>query len=163
MLSKFLLRSDLPVIAFIAIGSNLGDSRGFVNKAIHELSAANGVRLINQSPLYRSKPHQAIGEDYVNAVIKVETLLNAEDLLQLMLCIELEHGRLRSSVNAPRTLDLDLIFFGSSRIDSPRLKVPHPRWQERAFVLLPLKFIASELVTDEMLEKVQVQEINLIE
>jgi 2-amino-4-hydroxy-6-hydroxymethyldihydropteridine diphosphokinase len=163
MLSKFLLRSDLPVIAFIAIGSNLGDSKGFVNKAIHELSTANGVKLINQSPLYRSKPYQAIGEDYVNAVIKVETLLNAEDLLQLMLCIELEHGRLRSSVNAPRTLDLDLIFFGSSTIDSPRLKVPHPRWQERAFVLLPLKFIASELVTDEMLEKVQVQEINLIE
>ena len=162
MIDKFELREDMPVIAFIGAGSNLGDSKGFIHKALNELERFKGLSLLDISPFFRSKPFQAVGEDYINAVIKVECFLNPEDLLSVLHSIESQNGRLRSTLNAPRTLDLDVIFFGHSQIDSPRLKIPHPRWRERAFVLLPLQCIAPERVSDEMLKLVWGQEIRQI-
>jgi len=156
------IRSDIKLTAYIALGSNLGDSRATVLAAIKELSAQAGLKLIAQSALYRSKPYQAEGEDFVNAVIAMECSLNPVDLLKVTQRIENEYGRVRSFVNAPRTLDLDLILFGQAQIQSEWLQIPHPRWTERAFVMRPLQAIAPHLVSDAMLARVCEQAIELL-
>lgn len=90
------------------------------------------------SPLYQTTPHEASGPDYINAVQLIETMLSADALLSYLQQIEITQGRERSFRNAPRTLDLDLLLFGSQVIRSDCLTVPHPRMHERAFVLVPL-------------------------
>ena len=99
------------------------------------------------------------GPDYVNAVVQIQTRLTAPDLLSALQASELRAGRERSYRNAPRTLDLDLLLYGDARIASPRLEVPHPRMQERAFVLLPLAEIAPHLVPQDQLDAVAYQRV----
>jgi 2-amino-4-hydroxy-6-hydroxymethyldihydropteridine diphosphokinase len=93
---------------------------------------------VETSSLWRSAPVDASGPDYVNAVAQFATRLTAPALLTALQALEAQAGRERPYRNAPRTLDLDLIFYGQATIDSPKLTVPHPRWRERAFVLRPL-------------------------
>ena len=153
------------VAAYIALGANLGDaarSLGEAVKAIHELpltqvcktsslykssalDAASGVEIVSTSP------------DYLNAVIEVQTDLAAPELLAHLQRIERSAGRQRPYLTAPRTLDLDLLLYGSASIDTAGLTVPHPRMWQRAFVLMPLYEIAPELVTAEQLEAVSHQ------
>ncbi len=132
-------------LAYIGIGSNLGDSLDFVRTAFAELAQLPSTRLVQQSPLYRSKPLLADGDDYVNAVVLLDSDLPATELLAALQAIELKHGRQRSYLNAPRTLDLDLLLYADQRIDLPNLQVPHPRMAERAFVLRPLLDISAEI------------------
>ena len=162
MSAKGSFRPDTVVTAYVALGSNLGDSKAIVLAAIKELGESPGLCLAAQSPLFTSKPHEATGGDYVNAVVALECSLNPVELLDLTQEIEQSHGRERSFVNAPRTLDLDLILFGDAQIQSPRLVLPHPRWAERAFVLKPLSTIAPHLVSEEMLRAVSDQPIALL-
>ena len=115
--------------------------------------------LANRSSLYRSAPVDAGGPDYINAVIEVRTSLTAPDLLAQLQRIEQGAGRTRPYRNAPRTLDLDLLLYGSGSIASERLTVPHPRMGERAFVLLPLAEIAPQAVPPEALAAVTSQVI----
>ncbi|MCO4088936.1 MAG: 2-amino-4-hydroxy-6-hydroxymethyldihydropteridine diphosphokinase [Limnohabitans sp.] len=136
-----------PVTAWVALGANLGDARQAVWQAFEALGRLPGTQLMARSRLYRSAPHLAQGPDFVNAVARLETRLSAPDLLDALQALETRAGRERPYVNAPRTLDLDLILFGQSRIDSPRLQVPHPRWRERAFVLLPLADLWPDCVS----------------
>ncbi len=82
---------------------------------------------------------------YLNMVVGLDTALSPIQLLDGMLAIERNHGRIRTVRNAPRTLDLDILFYGSLKIDSPRLTVPHPRAHDRAFVLVPLSDVAPSL------------------
>lgn len=91
-----------------------------------------------QSSLYRSAPFEAAGDDYVNAVVEIQTELGALPLLHYLQELELAFGRERPYRNAPRTLDLDLLLYGDEQISTASLTVPHPRMTERAFVLLPL-------------------------
>jgi 2-amino-4-hydroxy-6-hydroxymethyldihydropteridine diphosphokinase len=83
-------------------------------------------------------------------------------LLDALQALEAQAGRERPYVNAPRTLDLDLILYGQSRIDSPRLQVPHPRWHERAFVVLPLADVWPDLVSKQDLARVANQPIEVL-
>ena len=99
-----------------------------------------------RSKLYRTAPWQAQGPDFINAMAQVDTQLSAPDLWGHMQRIELAAGRIRPYHHAPRTLDLDLIFYGEAVIHSPALVLPHPRWRERAFVLRPLADLAPALV-----------------
>lgn len=124
--------------AYIGIGANLGDARASVELAIARLGGLPDTRLNAQSSLFSSAPVDAGGDDYVNAVVEVDTGLDAEILLHALQQIELDFGRERPYRNAPRTLDLDLLLYGDRQIDTPALSVPHPRMTERAFVLLPL-------------------------
>lgn len=156
------IRSDLSVTAYVALGSNLGDSALIVSKAIRELSEKPGLKLISSSALYVSKPIDATGNDYVNAVVALECFLNPVDLLRLTQAVELAYGRVRSFVNAPRTLDLDLILYGHAHVNTPWLVIPHPRWTQRAFVLKPLQSIAPHLVSNQMLIAVNDQQIELL-
>ncbi len=103
------------------------------------------TRLVAASSLYRSQPIDAGGDDYLNAVVRLDTGLDAEALLAELQTIEQRHGRERSYRNAPRTLDLDLLLFGSLVLETPTLTLPHPRLHLRAFVLLPLLEVAPDV------------------
>lgn len=126
------------VQAYIGVGANLGDARRQVQDAIAQLHSLPETQFSTQSSLFRSAPIDADGDDYVNAVVQLETRLPAEDLLLALQAIEHDFGRQRSYVNAPRTLDLDLLLYGDQTIASTTLQVPHPRMTQRAFVLIPL-------------------------
>lgn len=133
-----------PVDAFIALGANLGDPVQALTQAVAMVGCLPHTRVVRCSSFYRSAPVEATGPDYVNAVVAISTCLCAPDLLKQLQKVEQDAGRERSTRNAPRTLDLDILLFGSARINSPALTVPHPRMGQRAFVLLPLAEIAPE-------------------
>lgn len=128
--------------AFIGLGANLGDARATLTRALAELAALPGVDALQASPLYRTKPVDAQGPDFVNAVARLRTTLPPLALLAGLQAIEAAHGRERPYRNAPRTLDLDLLLYGEQAIDEPTLTVPHPRMHLRAFVLAPLADLA---------------------
>lgn len=125
-------------IAYVGLGANLGNARDTVERALLAIDALPSVRLSAQSSLFRSAPVDAIGDDFVNAVAQLETSLTAPALLAHLQQIELAFGRERPFPNAPRTLDLDLLLFGSEQHQSATLTVPHPRLTQRAFTLIPL-------------------------
>lgn len=151
-----------PVTAFVALGANLGDAAGTLRDAVRALANTSGVSGVRCSRLYRSAPVDATGPDFINAVAEVQTVLTAPALLDALQAIENAAGRERPYRNAPRTLDLDLLLYGSARIVSPRLTVPHPRMAQRAFVLLPLAELAPERVTAEQLRVVADQSIEAL-
>jgi 2-amino-4-hydroxy-6-hydroxymethyldihydropteridine diphosphokinase len=147
------------VTAYVALGANLGDPVAAVRSAAAALAGLPGTRVTAVSPLYRTAPVTSSGPDYVNAVAALETGLTAPELLSRLQAIEAGAGRERPYRNAPRTLDLDLLLYGSACIDSPSLTVPHPRMMERAFVLVPLADVAPQLVTRAQLDAVAGQRI----
>ncbi|MFO1219772.1 MAG: 2-amino-4-hydroxy-6-hydroxymethyldihydropteridine diphosphokinase [Burkholderiaceae bacterium] len=130
------------VKAFVGLGANLGDPCRQLLQALQALDALPRTRLVARSSLYRSAPVDAAGPDFVNAVAQLDTELPAAELLRALLALEARFGRERSSLHAPRTLDLDLLLYGDARIDEPQLQLPHPRLHRRAFVLAPLLEIA---------------------
>lgn len=133
------------VWAYIGLGANLGDARATVLAAAAELAATAGVLATRLSPLYRTRPLEAHGPDYVNAVLAVHTTLSPAALWQRMQAIEQAHGRERPYRNAPRTLDLDLLLYNHTTLHTAALIVPHPRLHQRAFVLQPLADLAPDL------------------
>lgn len=133
------------VTAYIGVGANLGFARDAVMNALLDLERVPATAFIAASALYRSAPVDGDGPDYVNAVAEIETRLPAHDLLLALQGIEARYGRVRTTRNAPRTLDLDLLLYGSGLIHTPDLIVPHPRMAERAFVLVPLIELAGDI------------------
>jgi 2-amino-4-hydroxy-6-hydroxymethyldihydropteridine diphosphokinase len=148
------------VTAYVGVGANLGDAAGAVRNAIELLRHLPETALVARSSLYRTAPVDSSGPDYVNAVAQLSTRLTAPELLRELQRLENAAGRERPYRNAPRTLDLDLLLFGSARIDSACLQVPHPRMHERAFVLVPLAEIAPGLVHEAQLAAVATQGIS---
>ena len=148
-----------PVVAYVALGANLGDARAALNAAVEALDGLPGTRVTARSSLYCSAPVDAGGPDYLNAVVRLSTRLPAPRLLNMLQELEQAAGRERPYHHAPRTLDLDLLLYGDARIDSPRLTVPHPRMAGRAFVLQPLAEIDASLVAPEALAAVAEQRI----
>ena len=142
------------VTAYVAIGANLGDAHQTVLQAFNALASLPSTQLISRSKIYRTAPHEAQGPDFFNAVARIDTGLTAPDLLDALQAIENQAGRLRPYLHAPRTLDLDLLFYGEAHVQSPRLALPHPRWRERAFVLYPLADVWPERVLAEDLRRV---------
>ena len=136
----------MPVAAYIGIGANLGDARANVLDAFERLRKVPGSTLEAVSSLYRTAPIDSSGDDYINAVARLETFMPAQALLEALFEIEQAHGRERPYYNAPRTLDLDLLLYGDEQIATPTLTVPHPRMHLRAFVLMPLLELAPEVV-----------------
>jgi 2-amino-4-hydroxy-6-hydroxymethyldihydropteridine diphosphokinase len=125
-------------LAYIGLGANLGDARAVVSRAAAAIAALPGIQTLRLSPLYRSAPVDALGPDYINAVAQLRTSLSARALLAALQKIEAEFGRERAYRNAPRTLDLDILLYGTETIDEGDLIIPHPRMHLRAFVLRPL-------------------------
>ena len=133
-------------LAYVALGSNLGDPRQQVLDAIAALARLADTRLLRRSALYRTPPWGVLEQPpFINAVAELDTGLSPRALLQALLAIEQRAGRVRAERNGPRTLDLDLLHVEGVRLDSPELTLPHPRMAERAFVLVPLHDLAPAL------------------
>jgi len=130
----------------IALGSNLGDSRATLEQALKALVDSEGMRLIRRSSWYRSAPIGPVQPHFINGCALLEVSLAPEALLEVLQAIEHRFGRRRAERWGPRTLDLDLILFGTLRISTERLEVPHPQMVERAFVLVPLAEIAANWI-----------------
>ena len=130
----------------IGIGSNLGDRIEHINLALTELDGLAGTRVLQRSSLYETEP---VGEsrqpEFLNAVALLKTALTPLVLLSHLQTIECHHGRVRRRKWGPRTLDLDVLLWGSKSIKHPRLQVPHPFLHLRAFVLIPLAEMDAQL------------------
>ncbi|MCV6606300.1 MAG: 2-amino-4-hydroxy-6-hydroxymethyldihydropteridine diphosphokinase [Porticoccaceae bacterium] len=133
-------------IAYIALGSNLDNPLQQVQRAITTISKLDSCQLLAASPWYRTA---AIGPgqqpDYINGVCAIYTQLQPLQLLQQLQAIENNQGRVRQERWGARTLDLDILLYGESTLNTPELQIPHPRMAERAFVLQPLSDIADDL------------------
>ncbi|MBK5205446.1 MAG: 2-amino-4-hydroxy-6-hydroxymethyldihydropteridine diphosphokinase [Polaromonas sp.] len=155
------------VTAYVALGANLGDAALTLRQAVNAINDLPLTQVRQISSLYKTAPldtdsgceASSTGPDYFNAVVALQTRLTAPALLEQLQQIERLAGRERPYRNAPRTLDLDLLLYGSARIDSARLTLPHPRMTQRAFVLVPLAEIAPRLVSAEQLKAVRHQAI----
>lgn len=126
------------VTSYIGIGSNLGDAKGNVERAIQSLDQLPKTALDARSSLFRTAPVEADGDDYINAVARIQTKLPPQELLDALQALELQFGRERPYLNAPRTLDLDILLYGSEVMQTETLAIPHPRLHQRAFALIPL-------------------------
>ena len=147
------------VTAYVGLGANLGDAVQALRSAVKALDQIPSTRVGAVSSLYQTSPVDSSGPDYFNAVAELSTAQNAPELLRHLQAIEQRAGRERPYPNAPRTLDLDLLLYGSTRIDSPGLCVPHPRMEQRAFVLVPLAEVAPALVSAAQLGAVAHQAV----
>ena len=133
------------VEAYLGLGSNLGDREQNLARATDLL--AQRVKIDSMSSLYVTEPVDYKDQPlFLNAVCRIRTSLAPEELLGLAKRIEAAMGRKPSFVNGPRPIDIDILFYGDLVVNIPRLVIPHPRVQERAFVLVPLAEIASRLV-----------------
>jgi 2-amino-4-hydroxy-6-hydroxymethyldihydropteridine diphosphokinase len=129
---------QLAWTAYIGMGGNLGDVPAALSRALDGLAAQPGVHVVGMSPLYRSTPVDAQGPDYINAVAELRCCLGPHELLACLMRLEREGDRQRPYRSAPRTLDLDVLWFGGHACHDDRLTLPHPRMLGRAFVLAPL-------------------------
>ena len=140
------LPAGLPAwTAYIGVGGNLGDVRQAVSDAAQGLDAIPGVGLRAVSPLFGSKPVDADGPDYVNGVIAVRSCLGPHELLAVLMGLERLADRQRPYRHAPRTLDLDLLWYGAHICNDATLSLPHPRMMGRAFVLAPWLALLRDL------------------
>jgi 2-amino-4-hydroxy-6-hydroxymethyldihydropteridine diphosphokinase len=137
---------SMSAAVFLGLGSNLGDREATIEAALG-LLAGRGFRVRLRSSLWLTAPVGGPPQGwFVNAVAGGETPLDPEALLEACLATERELGRVRAERNGPRTIDVDILFFGEERRDAPGLVLPHPRLHERRFVLAPLAEVAPELV-----------------
>jgi 2-amino-4-hydroxy-6-hydroxymethyldihydropteridine diphosphokinase len=134
--------------AYIALGSNLGDRAGNLRAAVDRLNATPGVRVTRVSPVfeYPAVDAPAGSPPFLNAAAAVETTLSPAELLRSLLSTEQAFGRVRSVRNAPRPLDLDVLLFDDRVLETPELRIPHPRMESRRFVLEPLAAIAPDVL-----------------
>lgn len=131
--------------SFLGLGGNEGDPLRQIESALRELPE-RGVPVVRVSRLYRTEPVSGPPQSwYVNAVAEIE--FRGEPLALLRICQSIEslHGRKRGERNAPRTLDIDILLLGDRILDSPELTIPHPRFRDRLFVLVPLAEIAADV------------------
>ncbi len=136
--------------AGLSLGSNLGNRVEHLRQAVRHLAALPGVRILAKSRVYETEPVEVPdayrGLSFLNAVVILRWSGSARDLLRETKSIEAEAGRTRGERNAPRPLDIDIIYAGSEVVDEPDLTVPHPRARERRFVLEPLADVRPALV-----------------
>lgn len=136
-----------PEVALIAIGSNLGDRDANLRYAVDELARMPETRVIEVSSFHETEPEGGPPQrQFKNAVAKVETSLNPDELLDQLLSIEIRRGRVRTVRNGPRVLDLDIVLYGSTICEARNLTIPHPRFRERTFVLRPAAEVAADQV-----------------
>ena len=156
-------------LAFIGLGGNIGDAKQLIKDAIVCLAQRPELRVRTRSCMYKSAPVEATGNDFINAVISIETDISPKELLTICLHVENQFGRERSFINAPRTLDLDLLIYDQIEMADEHLTIPHPRLTQRAFVLLPLLEISPDLALPNLgklsqyLQQVQHQRIEKVQ
>ena len=135
----------MKTTVYLSLGSNIGDREANLREAIQRLGGLGAVQVV--SSFYETEPVEVERQQswFLNCAVKTETELTAEELLQRMLSIEQAMGRRRIEPKGPRTIDIDIIFFGADVLDTAELTIPHPAMQQRRFVLEPLAEIAPEV------------------
>jgi len=140
------MHAAAEVVAYIALGSNMGDRAEYLRSAIHALEQHAAIDLIAASSIYETEPVGYVDQGaFLNQVVAVRTVMAPHALLHVMLAAEQQLGRTRELRWGPRTIDLDLLMYGDNQIETDELIVPHPRMMERAFVLFPLADVASQV------------------
>lgn len=133
--------------AWIALGSNLGDSGAILAQALADIAQLPNSRLLASSARYRTAPIGGPDQpDFLNAVCLIETQLSPTELLHALQQLEQQAGRVRHERWGPRTLDLDIIAIDELQLNDPELTLPHPRAHQRAFVLQPLAELSPQLI-----------------
>jgi 2-amino-4-hydroxy-6-hydroxymethyldihydropteridine diphosphokinase len=132
-------------IAYLSLGSNLGDRAANLRQAIGRVGELGTVTAVSR--FYETEPVEVISKQpwFLNCAIALETELMPKQLLSRALAIEQSMGRRRTEAKGPRTIDIDIIFFGNAVVDTPELTIPHPALQQRRFVLAPLAEIAPQV------------------
>lgn len=142
--------------AYIALGANLGDREATLMEAITRLNAHPAIKVLRCSNLYETDPVGYLDQPcFVNMALALQTTLDPESLLSVMLEIENELGRERTIRYGPRTVDLDLLWVGGKEMNTSLLTLPHPRMMERAFVLIPLADTLSKEEPSGLYERIQ--------
>jgi 2-amino-4-hydroxy-6-hydroxymethyldihydropteridine diphosphokinase len=133
--------------AYVGLGANLGPKEVTILRAVDLLGASDGVEVLELSQLRETEPVGVTDQPtFLNGAVAVETTLSPWELLDVLLRIEQELGRVRDGERwGPRTIDLDLLLFGQATVDEPGLRIPHPRLHERRFALEPLVELEPEL------------------
>lgn len=135
---------------FLALGSNLDSPQNQIESALVELQSNDNCQLLAHSSMYITKPVGPQSQaNFINAVVKIATALSPEGLLQQCRELETRHKRVHYYDWGPRTLDVDILLYGTLQLSLPDLKIPHPRMTERDFVLVPLLEIAPELTINK--------------
>jgi 2-amino-4-hydroxy-6-hydroxymethyldihydropteridine diphosphokinase len=135
------------VIAYIALGSNLGDRLGSLKKALDLLSSSAGVYVAYQSPTYESPAVEVTGQpDFLNMVVEIETWLGPYDLLARCREVEKKMKRKKTRDKGPRIIDVDILLFDNAVINDENLVIPHPALTERPFFLVPLMDLAGNIM-----------------
>lgn len=138
--------TDRYVLAYLGLGSNLGDREANIQEALTRLADSGEALVVNVSELYETAPAYVLDQpDFINACAVIAVEIEAEALLDLLLTVEADMGRVRQVDKGPRIIDLDILFYGDQVINSPRLTIPHPAMHERTFVLEPLAELAPQL------------------
>jgi 2-amino-4-hydroxy-6-hydroxymethyldihydropteridine diphosphokinase len=134
------------VIAYLGLGANLGDRAAALSGALRALAATPGIEVLRVSGLYETEPQGLTGQPwFLNCVAEVRTSLDPQALLRACQAVELAFGRERTVRWGPRTLDVDVLLYGEAILDTPELRVPHPRLHQRAFALVPLCELAPDV------------------
>lgn len=136
-------------IGYVGLGSNMGDARANLSRAVAALNAGPDVAVDSVSDIFRTEPQGLRAQDwFLNMVVRIAVTprLGPEDVLDVLARIEQDMGRVRSVVWGPRCIDLDLLLLDEIEYHSPRLTLPHPRMRERAFVLIPLRQLAPDIL-----------------
>lgn len=130
---------------YLSLGSNIGDREEYLRKALEQLHAS-GVRVVRISPVYETEPVDVTDQSwFLNLVVEARTDLSPGQLLAEAMRIECALGRVRTLSKGPRTIDIDILLYGSSPVKTADLEIPHPRLAERRFVLAPLADLAPDL------------------
>ncbi len=137
----------VPVIAYLGIGSNLGDPVQNCREALRQISTLNGSEVLRRSSLYRTEPVGVEAQGwFVNGVVEIRTAFPAAQLLKALQWIERSMGRERTERWGPRVIDIDILLFGQQIVNSEGLVIPHPEMHRRRFVLEPMNEIAPYVI-----------------
>lgn len=138
---------SIPVIAYLGIGSNLGDPIENCRTALREIESLKNVQVLRRSSLYRTEPvGDRLQDWFVNGVVEVRTTFTAPQLLKALQWVEQAMGRERRERWGPRTIDIDILLYGQEIIEADGLVVPHPELHKRRFVLVPINEIAPYVI-----------------
>lgn len=134
------------MIVYLALGSNVGDREEYLRAGIRDL-ASHGIEILKCASIYSTEPREVLDQPwFLNTVVQADTTLPPGGLLKACLEIERKNHRTRGQLKGPRTLDIDILFYGNEIVREPGLTIPHPTFSQRRFVLAPLAEIASRWI-----------------
>lgn len=137
---------------YLGLGGNIGDTRTILASTCDQIAAISGVTHVRCSPFYLTSPVSDLPQkDYINAVVSLQTTLSPIELFYAVQKIEKQYGKEQKKKNAPRILDIDILFFGHQRYYNKQeeLEIPHPRWHQRLFVLVPLADLTATMEIED--------------